>query len=248
MEAQKILGVSIEKLSKSDILEKIKKFLTNPSNFYHIVSLNTENLVVAQENNEFKIALNSAQIKIIDGVGVVAAAKILKVEAGERVTGVELMNDIIKLAQIRRLRVLLLGGRPNLAVSLSNCYQRQYPEAKFLGNFGIADVKNPKENEEERIFSIVADFKPHIILAAFGSPDQELWFWRNRSRLKGIICMGVGGAFDYLGGVVPRAPVFIRKIGLEWLFRLFVQPWRWRRQMRLIKFLYLVIKSFLIGN
>jgi len=142
-----------------------------------------------------------------------------------------------------RLRVLLIGGRPNLAESLVNCYRVEFSQAKFKGVYGIKDIKNPQKKEEQEIFSIVADFKPHIVLVAFGSPDQELWLYRHRDQFKNCLCMGVGGAFDYLSGSIIRAPGFLRKIGLEWLFRLLKQPWRWRRQLRLIKFLWLVVKQ-----
>lgn len=236
----KLLGITIASQSKSIILYKIKKYLEQPVGFFHIVSLNPENLVIAQENLEFKKVLETAQIKLIDGVGIILAARLLRIEAGERVTGVELMEELIKLAGERRLRVLLIGGKDNLAERLANCYQKRFPEAKFLGLEGIKEIKNPQKKEEEKIFSIVADFKPHFVFAAFGSPDQELWLARHYHRLAGVVGMGVGGAFDFLSGRVPRAPSIIRRLGFEWLFRLLVQPWRWRRQRRLVKFAWLI--------
>ncbi len=243
MGRDKILGITIPKESKEEILEKIIKYVRQPAEFVHIVSLNPENLVVAQENQVFKKVLNTAQIKIIDGVGIVAAAKILGVEAGRRWPGVEVVKELIKTASVRRLRLLFIGGRPNLAAGLSKCYQKKYPQAKFLGIEGIKNIKNPQKKEEKEIFSIVSRFKPHLVMVAFGSPDQELWLARHQERLKGVVGMGVGGAFDYLSGAVPYAPKFLRRNGLEWLFRLLVQPWRWRRQLRLIKFIWLVLKE-----
>jgi len=238
----KILGILITKQSKKDILEKIKKYFINPNGFLHIVSLNLENIIMAQEDKNFKKVIEAAQIKIIDGIGVVIAGRILKIEL-ERIAGVDLMLELIKIASQERLRLLLIGGKPNLANSLANCYQNQSPQAYFKGIYGIKDIKNPQKKEEQEIFSIVADFKPHIVLVAFGSPDQELWLYRHRDQFKNCLCMGVGGAFDYLSGSIIRAPGFLRKIGLEWLFRLLKQPWRWRRQLRLIKFLWLVVKQ-----
>lgn len=243
MVSNKILGILITPQSKKIILEKIKKYLENPTDFFHIVSLNPENLVIAQNSENFKRVINTAQIRIVDGIGVVMASRILNVQVGERLTGVELMKELVTIASERRLRVLLIGGKSNLAVKLSDCYSKKYPGAKFLGIEGIKNIKNPQKKEEKKIFSIVANFKPHIVLVAFGSPDQELWLSRHRAQFKNCLCMGVGGAFDYLGGIVPRAPVFIRRLGLEWLFRLIVQPWRWRRQLRLVRFCWLVGKE-----
>ena len=238
-----LLGISIEPLSKKQALEKIKKYIVHPKGFYHIVSLNPENLIISQENKPFKQTLETAQIKIADGTGVVVAGQILGVELGQRITGGELMEELTELANSMRLRVLLLGGRPNLANSLADCYAKRFPEAKFKGVEGVRQIQKPKKIEEDKLFSIVARYKPQLVFVSFGSPYQELWLDRHSNEFDGIVCMGVGGAFDYFGGVVPRAPEFLRKIGLEWLFRLMVQPWRWRRQLRLIKFCWLILKE-----
>ncbi len=243
MEKNKILNITIPIETKKSILYKIKKNIKNPLNFFHIVSLNPENLVIALENQKFKKVLETAHIKLIDGVGVILAAHLLRIEVGERVTGVDLMEELIKLAQNLRLKVLLIGGKKNLAEELANCYQRQFPEAKFLGIEGIKDIKNPLKEEEKKIFTIVSDFKPHIVFVAFGSPDQELWIDYHKDKFKNCVVMGVGGAFDFLGSRVPRAPIFVRQLGFEWFFRLIVQPWRLRRQFRLLKFLFLVVKE-----
>lgn len=242
MTEKKILNITVSSHSKKTILEHIIKYIKNPKGFFHIVSLNPENLVIAQENDTFKKVIETAQIKIVDGVGVVMAGRLLNFKL-ERVTGVELMEELLKLASSMRLTVLLVGGKPNLAAELVDCYSKKYSEAKFFGIEGIRDIKNPRKAEEERIFSIVRLNKPHLIFAAFGSPDQELWLARHNKELSGIVCMGVGGAFDFLSGRVKRADRLTRKLGLEWLFRLITQPWRWRRQLRLLKFARLIIEE-----
>lgn len=241
---KKFFGIPIDKLTKKDILEKIKKSIYQHNQFFHIVSLNPENLVIAQKKQRFKKVIRTAQIRIIDGVGIVLACRLLGINYGERVSGVDLMEELLTMAGELCLRVLFIGGKGNLANKLADCYQKKFPQAKFFGLEGIKDIKNPTKKEEEKIFSIVSDFKPHLVFVAFGSPDQELWIERHKKDFNGSVCMGVGGAFDFLGGKVPRAPVFLRHLGLEWLFRLFVQPWRWRRQLRLVEFVWLVIKEW----
>lgn len=243
MKQNQILGITITPQSKSIILEKILLYIDKPTGYFHIVSLNPENIVVASENELFKKVLETAQIKIVDGIGVVMAARWLGVEVGERVTGVDLMEELIGRASDRRLRVLMIGGKENLAEELSKCYTLKYPEAKFFGLNGIIDIENPKIAEEDKIFSIVTDYKPHIVFVAFGSPMQELWIERHKNKFINCVVMGVGGAFDYLSGKVIRPATFIQKLGLEWLFRLITQPWRWRRQLRLIKFVWLIISE-----
>lgn len=243
-----LLGIRLKNESKSDILEKIKKCVKNQQNFLHIVSLNPENLVVAQRNKEFKRVIKTSQIKIIDGVGIVFACRLLGLVCGERLTGVDLMKELINLAENLCLRVLFIGGKGNLAKSLADCYQKKYPQAKFFGLEGIKDIKKPKKEEEKKVFTIVFDFKPHLIFVAFGSPDQELWIERHKDKFRNSVVMGVGGAFDFLSGKVKRAPKIVRFLGFEWLFRLLIQPWRWRRQLRLIEFLILVLKEKFINN
>lgn len=242
MAEKKILNITASSYSKKTILEKIIKYINNPVGFFHIVSLNPENMVIAQENKNFKRVIETAQIKIVDGVGVVLAGRLLNLKLN-RLTGVELMEELLRLASNMRLTVLFIGGKPNLADELADCYSKKYPEAKFIGIEGIKDIKNPRDFEEDEIFSIVRANKPYLIFAAFGSPDQELWLARHNKKFSGAVCMGVGGAFDFLGGRVNRANSLIRILGFEWLYRLIIQPWRWRRQLRLLKFVKLIIEE-----
>ncbi len=245
MQSTSIFKIISQTDDRANILEKIKKYTTNHKgflHFLHIVSLNPENLVMASQDNDFAEVIREAQIKIVDGVGVVWAARTLGIRVGERITGVDLMKDMLKVADDLRLRVLLIGGSPNLALNLADCYTRAYPEAKFMGAEGIKNIQKPSSDEELQLFSIVSDYKPHLLFVSFGSPEQELWLYRHKDKLKGMVCMGVGGAFDYEAGSVMRAPHLLRSLGLEWLFRLAIQPWRWRRQLKLIEFIRLVIK------
>ncbi len=242
---KKLFGISIDDFKKKDILEKIKMGISQHDQFFHLVSLNPENLVIAQKNTRFKKVVKTAQIRIIDGVGVVLACRLLGIKYGEKVPGVDLMEELLTMAGELCLRVLFIGGKGNLANNLVDCYQKKFPKAKFFGLEGIKDIKNPKKEEEEKIFSIVSDFKPHLVFVAFGSPDQELWIEHHKNKFNRCVIMGVGGGFDFLGGRVPRAPAFIRRLGFEWLFRLFVQPWRWRRQLRLVEFVWLVGKEWI---
>ncbi|MDO8497832.1 MAG: WecB/TagA/CpsF family glycosyltransferase [bacterium] len=238
-----MLGISLRSERKKDILDKIIKNIKGQGEFIHIVSVNPENLVVADKNEKFKKVIQTAQIHIIDGIGIVIAGRLLGEQAGERVGGVDLMRDIVKLADRLPLRIVLIGGSSNLANKLAECYSHKYPASQFKGIEGIRNILSVKKEEEEGIFSIVARLMPHIVFVAFGSPEQEMWIDRHKEKFQGMVCMGVGGAFDYLSGSVPRAPQIIRRVGLEWLFRLIVQPWRWKRQLRLIEFMWLVMRE-----
>lgn len=243
MNTQNLLSIPARSVDKEHILEKITLFIDKPSRFFHIVSLNPENIVIAQHNKEFKKALSESDIQLFDGIGVQLGCRILAIPATQRLTGVDCMEFILQAFHNSRLRVLFLGGKMNLAEKVAKCYSQAHPNSVYRGIEGITNISRPKEEEEKRIFSIVADYKPQIIFAAFGSPAQELWFYRHRDKLNGIICMGVGGAFDFVAGTVPRAPRLLRQAGFEWLFRLFIQPWRIKRQLKLVEFIYLVLKQ-----
>lgn len=229
--------------TKNDILEKIKKYIISPRGFFHIVSINPEIIVLALQNRTFKKVVKTAQTTIIDGVGIDIAARMLNIEAGERYPGVDLMNNLISHAGNKRLRVLLIGGKGKVAEKLAECYSRSYPRAKFVGIQGVSNIKKPSREEEKEIFRIVRVLKPQIVFVAFGSPYQELWLVKHKKHFMGKVTMGVGGSFDYLSGAIQRPPVFIRRLGLEWLIRLIRQPWRLKRQLRLLIFMYFVIKQ-----
>lgn len=238
-----LLGIEIDQYKKGEILEKIKKYTLGKGSFCHIISLNPENLVIASRNHLFKKVIRTGQIKIIDGAGIVLAGQILNIDIPPRLQGVELMEKMVKVASDQRMKVLLIGGNGNLAEKLEDCYRAKYPELEIMGIKGINNIKRVKKSEEDNIFSIVTDYKPRLIFVSFGSPYQELWIYRNQDRFKGAVCMGVGGAFSFLSGSISRAPKWMRKLGLEWFFRLLTQPWRIRRQLRLIKFGFLVFKQ-----
>ncbi|MBI4974023.1 WecB/TagA/CpsF family glycosyltransferase [Candidatus Roizmanbacteria bacterium] len=195
------------------------------------------------QNRTFKRVIKSAQLTIIDGVGIEIAAQMLNIEAGERYPGVDLMNNLISHISNMSLTVLFLGGQTNLAEELAKCYHQNYPQTTFIGIQGIKNIKKPTREEEKEISRIVRVSKPQMVFVAFGSPAQEVWIYKNKRLLSGRVCMGVGGAFDYLTGRIQRPKTLFRTWGMEWLVRLIRQPWRAFRQLRLIIFIYFVIKQ-----
>ncbi len=242
-QTNQLVGVSIPTMSKNDIREKIIKNITDDKKFFHIISLNFENLVLTAENEEFKRVVTSAQMRIIDGSLVAVTAQMLGIPTGDRYAGVDLMSDLLKEAHNRRLRVVLIGGGPKVAESVIECQQKSYPGIVFAQTPGFSNISKPTEAEEKEIVSIVTATKPHMVFVAYGSPAQELWIDSQDKLFDGMVVMGVGGAFDFLSGKVPRAPQLIRRLGQEWFFRLMVQPWRIRRQLRMVKFMGLVLKE-----
>lgn len=243
-----LFDTPLDPLTYQDTLEKIKKYLSNPPIFRHIVSINPENVILAQDNAEYRDVCNKSDLALTDGIGIIIASKILGKTIPERIPGSFLLPKLLDLAGAMSSRVLLIGSQANLAVNIAECYSRSYPEAKYIGIEGYKNKSKPTKDEEQAIEDIVRSTRPHFVFVSFGSPFQELWIYSHRALLKDSICMGVGGAFNYLSGVSPRPPHLITQLGFEWLYRLVSEPWRVQRQLsRLPRFAILVLKQWFSG-
>jgi len=178
----------------------------------------------------------------------------------KRLSGIDLMQALCKKAGQKKWRVFLLGGKNDAAknaalkLRIANCelkIENSHQKLKHFGgqaklidyHSGAANVKKETINERNEAMKKINDFKPDLLFVAFGAPMQEKWIFNNLDKLNVKVAMGVGGAFDYLAGKVRRAPRLVQKLSLEWLWRLICQPWRIGRQLRLLKFVYLVIRE-----
>lgn len=222
-----ILGVKISNLSYNNTLELIKKWLANRGRMRFVVTPNPEFLVKAQNDLEFKNILNQADLAIPDGSKLIWASKnIIK----ERVSGTDLMVSLCGVCEKMGLTVGLMGGAEKVADKTAECLLKKYPTLEIK-------TRREPEGSFEKI---------DVLFVALGMGKQEKWIFNNREMLKesGVkLAMGVGGAFDYISGRVPRAPKFVRDAGFEWLFRLIRQPWRIKRQLALIKFVRLITRG-----
>lgn len=229
-----ILGVAFSNAPENLILEYIVKSVKNSSEKYYIVTPNPELLVIAHNNVRYKKILNSAKLALPDGIGVVLASKLLGKGIEGRITGVGLVNKLCKSVAEKPITVGFLGGKPGIADKTAECLTQNYPGLKVV----FTQSGRPDESTVKLI-----DKKIDILFVAFGSPKQEIWISENLNKLPVKVVIGVGGAFDFISGEVKRAPVWIRQIGLEWLFRLILQPWRIKRQLSLIYFIILILKE-----
>lgn len=243
-----LFQIPLDPLSYNDVLEKIKKYLSGPPVFRHIVSINPENVVLAQDDSAYRDVCNKSDLALTDGIGVIFASKLLGKNIPERVPGSFLLPKLLDLAGAMSSRVLLIGSQANLADKIAKCYSRSYPKAIYIGIEGYKNKSKPTQEENEAIEDIVRNTRPHFVFVSFGSPFQELWIYSHRALLKDSICMGVGGAFNYLSGSSARPPHFVTQLGLEWLYRLVREPWRVHRQLtRLPRFVILVLKQWVSG-
>lgn len=230
MVKKNILGVGITDATQQEILEYILQSLKNKDEKYYIVTPNPEILVYATHHPDFKYILNNARLGLCDGTGVIWAGKILGKNFKERVTGTDLMENLCKVVSKQPITVGFLGGGQKIAEAAAECLKQKYSGLK------VAFASPEWPNKLPRL-------PIDILFVAFGHPKQEEWMSKHIGKVPVKVMMGVGGAFDYISGRVPRAPKLLQNVGLEWLFRLCLQPWRLKRQLALIEFIFLVLKE-----
>lgn len=215
---KQVLGIKIDDITMEEALKEVEGWLKRGGKHY-IVTTNPEFIVTAQEDQNFKKILNKADLSIPDGKGLKITGDI---ECS--IPGVDFMEALVEMASFRGFTVAFLGGGPGVAELCAERLKKKYPKLKI----GFA--------------------KTDILFVAFGHPKQEKWIYQNLPKIPVKVAMGVGGAFDYLSGRVPRAPKLVRDLGFEWLFRLAVQPWRIKRQFSLLKYLWLIMLDWRYAN
>jgi N-acetylglucosaminyldiphosphoundecaprenol N-acetyl-beta-D-mannosaminyltransferase len=242
-----ILGVPVHNRTSAESVHIISTWLSGDADrLKHVVTVNPEFIMMARRNAEFQSVLERADLSTADGVGILIAAKILGSPIRERITGVELTEEIAAMNPARA-RLYLLGSAPGVAAEAGNRLKMRFPNVQIVGAFS----GGPEPADFEEIARRIGETGANTLLVAFGAPQQDLWISRYRQELAAcgiVVAIGVGGTFDYLSGRVPRAPGLVRRIGLEWLYRLIRQPWRWRRQLALPQFAALVLWDRLTGK
>ncbi|MDV4150654.1 WecB/TagA/CpsF family glycosyltransferase [Clostridium sp. AL.422] len=229
-----ILGYKIFKNSLRDAIEYI-----DMKDKIHIISGNPEVLYTGLNNKTlFENFTSSSSIIIPDGVGVQIAAKFIKTPVKEKIAGIDLMKEIIKKLSLENKSIYLLGTKEeNLKACVANIIV-QFPNVNIAGyRNGYFNIDNATEVLEE-----IKEKKPHAIFLAMGCPMQEEFIVRYMNELPCKIFMGVGGSFDVIAEKVNRAPKWMIKLGLEWLYRVSKEPWRIKRLGSIPKFLLLVIR------
>jgi N-acetylglucosaminyldiphosphoundecaprenol N-acetyl-beta-D-mannosaminyltransferase len=208
---------------------------------HHVVTVNPEFVMAARRDGEFAAALRESTLATADGIGIVLAGRLLGVPVPGRVTGIDLVEGLAGLGH-PGCRLFLLGAGPGVAEDAAARLRERFPDAQVAGTF----AGSPDDDGFAEIERRLAGSGATVLLVAFGHPAQDLWIARHREALAThgiLVAIGVGGTFDYLSGRVPRAPRLLRRLGLEWLYRLIRQPWRWRRQLALPLFALLVVRE-----
>lgn len=235
-----ILGVKINNESSSQITaEIISRIRQNQATF--IATPNPEMLVLARRDGQFKDILNAADIAIPDGFGLILAAKFLHLPLKEKVSGTDLAEKIIR-EDGGELRVFLLGAEAGVGERAAGYLKKINPAAQIVGiESGGKLNADCRFQNEELILQRIKNSGANLLLVAFGQIKQETWIYHNLSNLPGIAAIGIGGALDFYAGTAKRAPNILRRLGLEWLWRLVLEPKRIKRIINAV-----IVFSFLI--
>ena len=235
-ETIKILGVKINKVNNKQAFDKFVELL-NLDDLSTIYTPNPEIVMLAQDDKELCNALFNGDLVIPDGIGLLYASNMHKLGLTERVTGFDLMGKMLEYANRRRLKIFLLGSKPNVAKKAAVNINREFKNIDIVGtNDGYFD-----EKEGYKVLDLINEKKPDILFVALGAAKQEKWIEKNKKIIDSSIVMGVGGCIDVWAGEVKRAPEIFIKMNIEWLYRALKQPSRIKRLFIIPKFLLKVM-------
>ncbi len=253
VKTREIFGLSFFGSNLNQLLNELYRRIRAKEKNIWITTINPEFIMLMNNNKEFTDIINKSNIKVIDGIGLIWAYNVFKYKKGlergwqgirigieilggkrrqELISGSDLMREICKKGNNK---IYFLGGWGDRAKRTADYFKSRNNKLETKYSSGEPKVNN------ETVIKEINKFQPDFLFVAYGMKKQEEWIATNIKRLKVGVVMGIGRSFDYYSGDLKRAPVFIRKMGLEWLYSLFKEPKRWKRQLVLPKFVWMVL-------
>jgi len=225
-----ICGIEIDEYSFDEVVEAIAHHALTSSEPKYVVTPNAHHIVTLQNDDHFREIYQHAFLSVPDGVPLLWAAKFLGKPLQGRVNGTDLFERLCAVAAEKQLKVFLLGGRPGAADSAAQILKNRHPDLEIVGNYCPPYGFETDQTELEQINSTIKEVAPHILFVGLGAPKQENWIYANHQAVGVPISVGIGVSFELVSGMVTRAPKLMQKTGLEWFFRLLIEPRRlWRR-------------------
>lgn len=234
-----VLDVPIHPYSMNDAVVYLDNKIQEQKHSF-VVTANAEIIMMCQEDASYKnILANDADLVLPDGAGTVWAGRKLGNQVPERVAGFDLFLRLLEISATKKYKVYFFGAAPGIAKEAKQKAESLYPGINVVG------VRDGffNDNDDAAIIEEINKSQAQILFIALGAPKQEKWLKAHLSELQPNIAMGIGGSFDVLSGNAERAPLWMQKHSLEWLFRLYKQPSRFRRMLVLPKFVIKVLCS-----
>lgn len=240
-----VCDIQIDRYSFEEVVDLISShIISNHNSPEYVVTPNAQHIVNLHKDSYFQNIYQQAFLVVPDGVPLLWAAKLFKTPLSSRVNGTDLFEKLCQVADEKNLKVFFLGGRPQAAQKAAQVLRERYKNLNVTGTycppFGFeSDLK-----ELDKINLLLKESAPDILFVGLGSPKQEYWIYQNYQRLNIPISIGIGVSFELVSGMVNRSPKWMQKMGLEWLFRLMMEPRRlWKRYiLGNLVFLFLVFK------
>jgi len=233
-----VLGCRVDALDTRAAVRRIVELASTPG-WSSVVTLGTEMVVRAQHDKPFRALINESTLSLCDTVGVLAAARAHGVDIPERVSGVDLIEPLCAALALEGIPVFLLGGKDDTVVRAAAALKQRHP------GLIVAGARDGYDSPRD-VVALLEEMRAsgaRVLLVGLGSPRQEHWIATYLPYSGAWVGIGVGGSFDVLAGNVARAPELWRRLNLEWLYRLFKEPSRWRRQLALPVFAWLVFRE-----
>ena len=238
MNRKSVLGIGIDALLLNEAVDKIVEYM-DCGMAHQIVTANPEIIMKALEDAEYADIVARASLVTGDGSGVVWAAKTLGTPLPERVTGIDLLNAVLPKLVSKRYGLYLLGGKPGVVEKAALEMQRAFPGLEIVGMYHGYFASE----DEKNVIDDIIKCKPRVLAVGMGAPRQEKWLAMHLPELCVPVGIGIGGSLDVWAGEVKRAPDWIRKLSLEWLYRMIRQPVRFKRVLAIPRFMYMVKKE-----
>jgi len=224
-----LFGIAVDNVTQQEAVARMKELLSGRGRHY-VVTPNVDHVVRLQKDPEFLEAYRGASLVTADGMPVVWASRLLGKPLKERVAGSDLVPAVCRLAAEGGYTVFFLGGNPGVAEKAGENLRRSIPGLKVAGSYAppFGFEKDPAQNEET--VRRVNEAKPDVVFIALSAPRQEKWIHRHAGRLQFRLALCIGSALDYPAGMARRAPGWMRRCGLEWVWRIRLEPGRLARR------------------
>lgn len=240
-----ICGIKVDSYSLDQVVNDIVNHIEFSRSPEYVVTPNAHHIVLLQRNDKFREIYQQARWVVPDGVSLLWAAKFLNTPLAGRVNGTDLFEQLCAVSAARNLKVFLLGGRPGAAEKAAQVLTARHPGLKIVGTYCPPYGFHLDQKEQEKINFVIRQAAPDLLFVGLGAPKQEYWIYNNCQRVDVPVSLGIGVSFELVSGVVKRAPKWMQKSGLEWFFRLLMEPRRlWQRYLVTnIAFILLVLKQ-----
>ena len=226
-----ILGTLISNFTMNEAVKIIEELAKERKQAF-VVTPNVDHIVRLQNDKEFKQIYKNAALVLTDGMPILWAARFLGTPLKEKISGSDLVPEICKLAERKGYKLFFLGGRPGAAQRAKEKLEEKFPFIKIVGAYAPSFGFENYPGEDEKIVKLIKESSPDILLVGLGTPKQEKWIYRHYKDLNVPVSIGVGATFEFIAGVIKRAPRWMQKSGLEWLWRLMREPERlWKRYL-----------------